>query len=158
MITELQKQYHATLDMFELAVNNCPDALWGRVFGDNSPFWKEAYHCVFWLHNFLGGPTKRFELKPFGVDIDPRLFKPCSTACSKDEMQKFIASTRTHIDGVFETLTLQDLDLPDGFRDDGGFRSVAHRLLYGLRHGQHHAGKLTAYLFATGIDYDPWRG
>ncbi len=37
------------------------------------------------------------------------------------------------------------------------FGTVINRLLYGLRHGQHHVGKLTGYLFSNGIDYDPWR-
>lgn len=158
MITELQKQYHATLDMFELAVTNCPEPFWNRVFGDNAPFWKEAYHCIFWFDNFLGGPAKRFERTPFGLDIDPRLFKPCSTTCSREEMLGCIRKVRTGIDEVFSKLTMEDLDRQDGFGDEGGFRSVAHRLLYGLRHGQHHTGKLTGYLFVNGVDYDPWRG
>lgn len=153
---ELREQYRATLDMLTLAVEHCPEELWARVFGDDSPFWKEAYHAVFWLKNFAGGPSKSFERTPFGRDIDPRLFAKPEGAVTRDVLLGFIAATLRHIDVVFEQLTTEQLGAEDGFGD--GFRSVYHRLLYGLRHGQHHTGKLTGYLFSCGIDYDPWRG
>lgn len=33
-----------------------------------------------------------------------------------------------------------------------------HRLTYGLRHGQHHIGKLTAYLNLEGVQLNHWKG
>ena len=33
-----------------------------------------------------------------------------------------------------------------------------HRLMYGLRHGQHHIGKLTACLNLEGIQLNHWKG
>jgi hypothetical protein len=73
-------------------------------------------------------------------------------------MREAIAALRTRVDDVFGVLNLGDLAAAGSLGDISQFRSVAHRLFYGLRHGQHHTGKLTGYLFSLGIDYDPWRG
>ena len=54
-----------------------------------------------------------------------------------------------------ETISMSELAQPDQF---GQFRTVLHRLLYGLRHGQHHVGKLTGWLYSLGIDFDHWQG
>ena len=42
--------------------------------------------------------------------------------------------------------------------DESDFRSVYHRLMYGLRHVQHHVGKLTAYLNLQSIQLHHWKG
>jgi hypothetical protein len=42
--------------------------------------------------------------------------------------------------------------------DESDFRSLFHRLRYGLRHVQHHTGKLTAYLNLEGIQLQHWKG
>jgi hypothetical protein len=42
--------------------------------------------------------------------------------------------------------------------DETDFRSVYQRLMYGLRHGQHHVGKLTAYLNLEGVQLNHWKG
>lgn len=155
MLSEIKSGYLANLEMFILAVTNCPDGFWDKTCGDNSPFWKEAYHCIFWIHNFLGDGKKRFERKPFGKDVDPRLFKPASNRCSKEEILNFAEETKRFVHDVFAEMSDSDLLCEDGYGD--GHRNVLHRLIYGLRHGQHHTGKLTGYLFLSGVDYDPWK-
>jgi hypothetical protein len=156
MISELHDQYKASVETFALAIQNCPDAFWERIFGDNSPFWKEAYHTVYYLRNLVCSPVEAPSRTPFGFEMDPRLITKAQGAISKDDMLSFVAQTRTHIDRMFSELTAHELSAADNYAP-GRFRSVFHRLLYGLRHCQHHAGKLTGYLFCNGIDYDPWR-
>jgi len=157
IISELHGQYNATVEMFVLAIQNCPDPFWERVFGDDSPFWKEAYHTVYYLRNLTCGPREDPSRTPFGIDLDPRLITKAGRVVSRDDMQSFITQTHEHIDCVFSGLTPDDLTAADNYAPDR-FHSICHRLLYGLRHGQHHTGKLTGYLFCNGLDYDPWRG
>ena len=67
------------------------------------------------------------------------------------------AQTRAYVDEVFDVLTIDELNGPDDY-DESTFRTVYHRLMYGLRHGQHHIGKLTAYLNLEGVQLDHWAG
>ena len=156
LVAELKHQYHSTLAMLTSAIEGCPQATWSKTFA-GVPFWREAYHALFWMHNFLGDRDKRFQFQPFGVDVDPRLFTPPNNTCARAEALQYATTTAAYIDQVFETLSLEALEASDGY-DESDFRSVYHRLMYGLRHAQHHAGKLTAYLNLEGIQLHHWKG
>ena len=156
LVTELQRQYTSTLAMLTSAIEGCPQETWTVEFA-GVPFWREAYHALFWMHNFLGVQDKRFQFQPFGVDIDPRLFTPPNNTCDRAEALGYAAQTAAYIDEVFDALTLDALIGPDKY-DESDFRSVYHRHLYGLRHVQHHAGKLTAYLNLESIRLNHWKG
>ena len=154
-IADLKRNYLDALESLEAVVDACPDELWDKPEG-NGPFWREAYHGLFWMHNFLGGKAKTLVLHPFGKDIDPRLFAPLNAACGKAEFRQFAEQMRRDADAVVAELTLDELAEADGY-EDGEFRTVGFRLLYGLRHVQQHVGKLAAILQANGIDCDGWR-
>ena len=156
IVRELHEQYKAACEMFMLAIQNCPAPLWERVFGDASPFWKEAYHTVFYLRYLACSLTETPSRTPFGIDLDPRLVVKPKGLVSQEQMGSFLKQAREHIDNLFSTLTLDQLQGTDNIAPDR-YRCVYHRLLYGMRHCQHHTGKLTGYLFSNGIDYDPWR-
>jgi hypothetical protein len=156
LVAELKQQYHSTLEMIQSLLEGCPDEIWDKEYA-GVPFWREAYHALFWVHNFLGPKGKRFHPHPFGEDIDPRLFTPPNNTCERGEALQYAAQTRAYVDEVFDILTLDALSGVDDF-DESSFRTVYHRLMYGLRHGQHHIGKLTAYLNLEGIRLDHWKG
>jgi hypothetical protein len=156
LIAELQHQHHSTLAMLQSAIEGCPDEIWNKEYA-GVPFWREAYHGLFWMHNFLGPKGKAFSFQPFGVDIDPRLFTPPHNTCERVEALQYAAQTAATIDEVFEAITLDELRGMDDY-DESDFRSVFHRLIYGLRHVQHHVGKLTAYLNLEGIELHHWKG
>jgi hypothetical protein len=156
LVAELKHQYHSTLAMLHGVLEACPDELWSNEYA-GVPFWREAYHALFWMHNFLGPKGKRFTRQPFGVDIDPRLFTPPNNTCARAEALRYAERTRAYIDEVFDRLTLDELDAADAY-DETHFRTVYHRLMYGLRHVQHHVGKLTAYLNMEGIQLNHWAG
>ncbi len=156
LIAELQHQYHSTLAMLQSTIEGCPDEVWNEEYAGVS-FWREAYHALFWMHNFLGPRDKAFSFQPFGADVDPRLFTPPNNTCERAEALRYAAQTAAYIDEVFETMTLDELRAEDAY-DESDFRSVYHRLMYGLRHVQHHAGKLTAYLNLEGIQLHHWKG
>ena len=156
LIAELKHQYHSTLAMYQSLLEGCPEEMWSKEFA-GVPFWREAYHAIFWVHAFLGPKNKRFHPHPFGKDIDPRLFTPPNNTCERAEALQYAAQTKAYIDEVFDVLTLDALNDTDDY-DESNFRSVYHRLMYGLRHGQHHIGKLTAYLNLEGIQLNHWAG
>jgi len=156
LVAELKHQHHSTLSMLTSAIEGCPKAIWTKEFA-GVPFWREFYHALFWMHNFLGDQDKRFQFQPFGVDIDPRLFTPPNNTCAQEEALGYAALTAAYIDEVFGVLTLDALNGSDQY-DESNFRSVYHRLMYGLRHVQHHVGKLTAYLNLEGIQLEHWKG
>jgi hypothetical protein len=142
--------------MLTRTIQGCPAETWTQAFA-GVPFWREAYHALFWMHNFLGDRDKRFQFQPFGVDVDPRLFTPPNNTCEQAEALEYAAQTGAAIDRVFDGLTLDALSADDRY-DESDFRSVYHRLMYGLRHVQHHVGKLTAYLNLEGIQLQHWLG
>lgn len=56
-------------------------------------------------------------------------------------------------------VTDADLEQQDGYGEDAPeFDVVLHRILYALRHGQHHVGKLASRLAASGGSLDVWEG
>jgi hypothetical protein len=142
--------------MYQSLLEACTDEAWEKEYA-GVPFWREAYHAIFWTHNFTGRKDKRFHFSPFGVDIDPRLFTPPNNTCGRAEALQYAAQTMAYIDEVFAELTLDELNGADNY-DESSFRSVYHRLMYGLRHAQHHIGKLTAYLNLEEIQLDHWKG
>ena len=156
IVEELREQYRYTLRMYQHALEACTDEVWETSFG-GFPFWREAYHTIFWLHTFLGPEDKLFHPRPFDKDIDPRLSTPPNNTCEQAEALAYAKQTTTYVDQVFETLSLDALRASDGY-DESDFRCVYHRLMYGLRHGQHHVGKLTAFLNLEGVQLNHWKG
>jgi hypothetical protein len=156
IVTELRTQFHCTLDMLQSRLEACTDEVWTQEFG-GPPFWHEAYHTVFWVHTHLGTKDKLFDPRPFARDIDPTIFNPPINTCTRTEVLNFVETTRRYVDEVFSGMTNDHLAGPDNY-DEQKFRSVFHRLMYGLRHGQHHVGKLAAYLDEAGIWVDDWSG
>ena len=156
LVAELKHQHASTLAMLTSVIEGCPEHLWDKEYAA-VPFWREAYHALFWMHNFIGPKDKTFHFHPFGVDIDPRLFTPPNNTCEQAQALEYAEQTRAYIDEVFGAMTLEELCAPDQY-DESDFRSVYHRLMYGLRHVQHHVGKLTAYLNLEGVQLHHWKG
>ena len=155
IIDGLRTQYMATTEMLSLAIEHCPDDFWNRDFGDESPFWKEAYHMLHYFVKYAHG-TDNAVYTPFGEMLDPTLVNRPHLSLSRETILSYIRQAREHIEKLFSELTPEILSAKDTYAPDR-FASVFNRLVYGLRHGQHHVGKLTGYLFCNGIDYDPWR-
>ena len=159
IVAELRHQYHTTLAMYQDVVEACTDEIWEKKFkgADFLTFWREAYHALFWLHNFLGGKDKTFAMQPFGEDIDPRTFTPPNNTCERAAALEYAAQTQAYIDEVFGAMTLDELSGLD-YYDESEFRNLYHRLMYGLLHGQYHIGRLAAYLDQEGIEQTYWQG
>jgi len=56
----LKHQYHAALQTLRLAIERCPDALWNHSQRGCAPFWRVAYHTLFFTHMYLQQNRKQF--------------------------------------------------------------------------------------------------
>jgi hypothetical protein len=57
----LKSQYHATLAMLRTAIRRCPDDLWTRSSGHANPYWRIAYHALFYTHLYLQANNRIFQ-------------------------------------------------------------------------------------------------
>jgi len=160
VVEQLRQQYEASFDMLKAAVEQCPDALWRDP--DSKPaYWHEAYHALFWCDNFVGKKDKPFERCPVHVDIDPRLFGDPGRLMCKHELLDLLCAARVHVAQRLDEMVDADLTEEDGYGEGTDVRKfdvVLHRILYGLRHGQHHVGKLAGRLWAKNVSSGEWRG
>jgi hypothetical protein len=96
------------------------------------------------------------------VDIDPRLFRNPGKALGKNELLDLLSTARSHVAQRLDEMTDADLMAEDDKYGEGvdvaKFDVVLHRILYALRHGQHHVGKLASRLRTNDVSLDVWRG
>jgi len=160
VVAHLGRQFEATFEMLKAAVEKCPDALWEDQ--DSKPaYWHEAYHTLFWCDNLVGNKDKLFEGCPVGVDTDPRLFRNPENGLGKSELLDLLSAARSHVAQRLDEMMDAELMEKDGFGKGANvakFDVVLHRILYALRHGQHHVGKLACRLWAKDVNLGVWLG
>lgn len=124
----LWSQFGAAIDMLENAIRACPDSLW-----TGSRFWHTSYHTLFYLDFYISESTDDFAPPaPFTLsEFDPSGLYP-DRAYTKDELLTYLDHCRKKCRAAIESLT-----------DDQVF---AERLLYTMRHVQHHTGQLNFIL------------
>lgn len=157
----IKSQFFAALSMLEGAVAACPHALWTET-GRGNPFWRVAYHTLFYVHLYLQ-PTQddftpwekhRTEHEmlgppPWAPDRPPAPGTPYTPA----EILEYAAVCRQQVDRVIPTL---DLTAPSGFHWLP-FNKLELQF-YNIRHLQQHVGELsTILLLDSGIEVD-WVG
>lgn len=135
-------QYGAAMDSLELAIDACPDELWG----DRSRFpeyWYVVYHTLFFLDYYTSenreayappAPFTLAELDPAGV-LPERVY-------SKEEMRRFLEHGRQNVRAKIAGMTDETAASDAGFR---GLTQLEH-LLYNMRHVQHHMAQLNLIL------------
>lgn len=151
----LKCQYHAALAMLKQAIEKCPDDLWT---GDNAvPFWRVAYHTLFFTHLYLQPDVKTFrpwehhreECKSLGsAGCPPKAVE----AYTKAQMLDYWRLCDAMVDGDVDRLDLNAREC--GFP---WYRlpKLDHQI-NNIRHIQHHAALLSGRLRAameTGIEW-----
>ena len=159
----LKSQYHAALKTLRGAVEKCPEAMWKQPEAGGVPFWRVAYHTLFFAHFYLQQDRGRF--KPW--------------AKHRRSVEQFhdaavVMPTPERPDGSYSRAEiLEYLDLCDGMIDAGidaldlsaaqcGFPwykmgTLEHQLV-NIRHIQHHAAILAGRLRQScGLEID-WVG
>lgn len=139
----LTGQFEAALCMLKHCAEACPQAHWeGRIANDT--FRQIIYHTLFYADFLLTPAERAFELHDLnrrggderGPDLSPGL--------SKEETLAYADICRQKVVATLEAETADSLAGPSGFAQHAFPRLELH--LYNLRHIQHHAGALGAYL------------
>ena len=145
----LWKQFGASIDMLENAINRCPIEYW------NTPgkFWYNAYHCMFYLDYYLSTEPEKFSPPPpFGFsEFDPSGALPERTY-SKEELLTYLQYGREKCHSLISSLT-PELAAKRWVNEYKDF-SIFEVLLYNMRHVQHHAAQLNL-LLRQGINDAP---
>lgn len=154
----LTGQFEAGLAMFNDCVVKCPAEHWeGRVA--KYPFWEVAYHTLCFVDLYLSPGKKEFEFRPA---LHPRGMSEFdgehpSRRFEREEILEYVAICRRKAVEVLAGETEESLTGPHGFPGRPASRGELH--IYNLRHLQHHAGQMGAYLRRVDAGIDPrWVG
>ena len=141
----LQSQYHASLDMLRGAITQCDDTLWHST-DYHHPFWRVAYHTLFFADLYLAESLERYtpwakhvdELESLGpmVHKDGKMPK-AGPPYSMEDVEEYFRLVSAKVDPSVEAL---DFEAGSGF-----FWLDFSKLevqLYNIRHIQHHTGQL----------------
>ena len=136
-------QFAAGLCMLNQCVQACRDEHWeGRVAVNT--FRQVAYHTLFFADLYLSPNEESFALRDFhhrgGDEREP----VNSVGLSKTETLEYVAICRRKLGPALDVETMGTLMGPSGFSYRRISRGELH--LYNIRHIQHHAGQLSAYL------------
>ena len=140
----LRSQYGAALCMFDNCVAACREEHWeGRIA--NGSFRQIAYHTLFFTDLYLSPGREAFELRELhqrgGDERGPTL----CPGLEKTETLAYAKVCRRKARDAIGAETEASLRGPCGFRGRRGM-SRAELHVYNIRHVQHHAGAMAAFL------------
>jgi hypothetical protein len=137
-------QFEAALCMMNDCLAKCPDRHWEGIVG-KYPFWQVAYHTLCFVDLYLTKSHEAFEFraihpggwKEFDDEHPSRRFE-------REELLDYLQVCRAKILETIAAETPATLEGPSGFSWIQFSRAEMH--LYNMRHVQHHAGQLSAFL------------
>jgi hypothetical protein len=153
--TSIWQQFGAAIDMFEDAINLCPEHLWTTALWKDTEderfghFWFIAYHTLFWLDRYLTGDDNEFLLPaPFIRGKLPE------TPYTKDQILTYLDHGRRKCQSTIEALT----DEKASQICDYGWMQInfLELLLYNMRHVQEHGAQLNLMLGQHDISGMDW--
>jgi len=137
-------QFGAAIDSLELAIDACPDKIWGDR-SQNPEYWYLVYHTLFFLDYYLSDSYEDFQPPaPFNLDeLDPAGILP-DRVYTRAELKTYLEHGRAKCLRVMEALTEEKARERRKFGSVEG--SLAELLLYSMRHVQHHTAQLNLIL------------
>ena len=148
-------QYGAALSMLRAAIEKCPDAMWNDPADGAARFWRVAYHTLFWLDYYLSETPEGFAPPaPYGLEeFDPEGQLP-PRVYSKAELLEYAAYCREKARTRLTALTPEDAARV--FKFGRNAMPTEERMLYNMRHVQHHAAQLNLLLRQAGVEPPRW--
>jgi hypothetical protein len=158
-MTELYKQivlgqFEAALAMFRQCVERCPEANWDNKIA-NYTFRQVTYHALFFVDFYLSTNEASFQLRDLHHRGGDERVAVISPGLSKQETLDYVLICREKLLAQVNAETAESLAGPSGIDRRNITRAELH--IYNMRHLQHHAGQLTAFLRKLNIDTD-WIG
>ena len=145
-----RKEYHALIEMLNDTIEKCPSELWNKEINE-PPFWQQIYHTVFYLDFYLGeDPDKHKER----FNIKENLNEKMEKTLSKEELSTYLNDTKKKCDALLSSVTSEKLEGKNKYYWTGP--TQAHKLIYNIRHSQHHIGKLVSILRRYTDDTTKW--
>ncbi|QDV48680.1 DinB family protein [Gimesia fumaroli] len=149
--TSITGQFEAALSMLNECIQSCPPDRWENRIA-NMEFGHVAYHTLCYVDLYLSPDNDSFQLREFHNEFNENWFKPktnhpITQALVSDYLQACLQKMR-------ETIAAEN---EASLKQSAGFywlsqltRGELH--IYNLRHVQHHAGQLSAYLRRINVD------
>jgi hypothetical protein len=171
----LRRQYAATISMLHNAVTACPEDLWDRR-ADEAPFWQQAMHAIAAMHMYVLDPADGPDMAALRAKIerDLALAPAAEPLPDLDRVRRAIDVLPNRAHRPAATASKQALliyldDLSEachaalmrpatfGIANSMAWSGprFADRLVYNIRHAQHHVGRLHSILGRHGIRL-PW--
>lgn len=145
-----RENYLALMKMIEQTIKLCPDQLWA----DKSlqpQFWQEIYHTLYYLDFYFGTNWKK---QPERFEVKENLGEVPKTILSKEELLSYLDEIREKCVNVLDNLTNEQIQGKNSYFWTGP--TLSHKLVYNIRHSQHHVGKINNILSANGIEAAKW--
>ncbi len=138
-----KNDYRAVFQMVHEAIDLCSDELWDKS-SDEPAFWQQAYHTIMFIDFYLADSPKSFQKPTFVEDKAYDLKHKPSVSPSKQQMLAYLEQVMNRCDEILSSLTAEQLEGENPFHWTGP--TSAHRLIYNIRHAQHHVGWLNSML------------
>jgi hypothetical protein len=136
-------QFEAALAMLNQCIAACPAEHWeGKIANDS--FRYVAYHTLFFTDLYLSPSEEAFQLRDLHQRGGDERGEDASPGLSKEETLAYVPICHEKLLAVLAAETSESLQGPSGFSWRKISRGELH--IYNLRHVQHHAGQLSAYL------------
>jgi DinB superfamily len=147
----LRSQYHAALRTLHEAIEKCPDGMWSDTGDGSAPFWRVAYHTLYFAHLYLQPnqeafrPWARHREEAQYISSLPREPHRPPRACepyTREELLQYCDECDAMIDRGVDAL---DLSAPQCGFPWYKMPTLEHQIV-NIRHIQHHAAILSARL------------
>jgi uncharacterized damage-inducible protein DinB len=136
-------QFEAALCMIHQCVQACREEHWeGKIANDTLR--QVAYHTLFCAELYLSQGEDAFELREIHQRGGDESQPTPSIGLSREETLSYVAFCRQKVTEALARETAESLQGPSGFSWVPTSRGELY--LYNLRHVQHHAGQMSAYL------------
>jgi hypothetical protein len=135
--------YDAIFKMLDEIISLCPDELW-NVRTDEPPFWQQLYHTIFYTDFYISEAMWTFKKPTFADEKANDLKYVASEAPSPKQMQDYLEEAKRNCMSALEKMAPEQLEGENPFHWTGP--TPAHRLIYNIRHAQHHIGWLNSML------------
>jgi hypothetical protein len=146
----LKSQYHAALKTLREVIEKCPDEMWNDAV-DTAPFWRVAYHTLFYAHFYLQQNQEAFRpwarhreeaqfisSVPWDAHRPPKACEPFT----RDDLLEYCNECDNMIDAGVDAL---DLSAPQCGFPWYKMPTLEHQIV-NIRHIQHHAAALSSRL------------
>jgi uncharacterized damage-inducible protein DinB len=136
----MYNEYNAIFQMTGELIAKCPDNLWDKETNE-PPFWQQIYHTIFYLDFYLSDSPKK-HIHRFSIKED--LKEKQTQTLSKKDLQSYLIDLTKKTNQLLNELSSKDFESKNSFYWTGP--TMSHRLVYNIRHAQHHIGKLNSML------------